>query len=640
MGLIEKPQLNLARRAYGARIVIGVIFSVFLIRLWYLQVLKGEYYREQSENNRLQTVYVPPPRGVILDRNGVILARNRPSFNVELVPEDAKKINDTILQLAHYLKLEPEPLLEKVKTMPRRRRYEPRVLLKDVSRDDVGVVIAHQPELPGVIVGAAPARDYPYGTSGSHVLGYVREITKEQLEKPEYSSYRINDIVGQFGIESKWERYLQGKRGIRRVIVNAVGTKIGEASSEAEIPGHTLTLSIDHKVQMAADKALEGKKGAVIALDAKTGEVLALASAPTFDPNVFVGEVSASTWKELTTGSSRAMSNRVVQGAYPPGSVFKVWMGYAGLAEGVIGVNDGPSCLGGYFFAGRTYHCHKRSGHGRTDIYSAIVQSCDVFFYVLGQRLGVDRMHQYATMFGLGSPTGLELVQEAEGLIPSTAWKAEHFSNPGDKKWYPGENLSVVIGQGATTVTPIQMARAMMALVNGGKLFKPTLVKKIESVDKTFIDENFKPELPTTIDLDPKFAETIKKAMVGVVNDPHGTARRAKLPEELGITVGGKTGTAQVVSLDFHKENSNFGHHAWFTGYAPAEDPKIVVTALLEHAGGGGLNSAPVVEKVMEAYFGYIPPEDKPKTSTATPLVQPAEELPEPPTQEEGHAVD
>lgn len=640
MGLIEKPQLNLVKRTYGAKIVIGAIFAIFLIRLWYLQILKGEYYREQSENNRLQTVYLAPPRGVILDRNGVVLARNRPSFNVELIPEDAKKINETIIHLAEYLKLDPEPLLEKVKTMPRRRRYEPRVLLKDVSRDDVGVVIAHQPELPGVIVGAAPARDYPFGTSGAHILGYVREITKEQLEKPEYSSYRMNDVVGQFGIEARWERYLQGKRGIRRVIVNAVGTKIGEASSEAEIPGHTLTLSIDHKVQLAADKALEGKRGAVVALDAKTGEVLALASAPSFNPNLFVGEVSASQWKELTTGTARPMSNRAVQGTYHPGSVFKVFMGYAGLAEGVVGMHDGPSCVGGYHFAGRTYHCHKRAGHGKTDIYSAIVQSCDVFFYVLGQRLGVDRMHQYSTMFGLGSPTGLELVQEEAGLIPSTAWKASRFTNPGDKKWYPGENLSVVIGQGATTVTPMQLNRAVMALVNGGKLFKPTLVRKIESVDKTFVDENFHPELPTTLELDPKFSEAIKKAMVGVVNDPHGTGRRAKLPEELKITVGGKTGTAQVVSLDFHKENTQFGHHAWFSGYAPAEDPQIVVTALIEHGGGGGLNAAPVVEKVMEAYFGYVPPVDPPKTKPTVSTNQPADEIPALPTLEEGHAVD
>lgn len=626
----DKSHLHLGFRSKAAMAVIAVVILIFSIRLWYLQIINGDYYREQSENNRLQTLYVAPPRGLILDRNGVVLAKNRPSFNIELVPENAKKLTETVENLARFLSIEAEPLLERVRQMPKRRRFEPRILVKDVTRDQIAIVMARKAELPGVIITAVPAREYPFGNIGAHILGYVREITKEQLEKPEYSTYRINDIIGQYGLEAKWERYLQGKRGIRRVIVNAMGTKLGEASSEAEIAGHSMTVSIDIQVQKAADKALEGKKGAIVALDVNTGEVLALASAPTFDPNIFTGEIAPSVWKDLTTGAGRALTNRVVQGAYPPGSVFKIWMAIAGLSEGVVGLKEGPTCGGGYFFAGRTYHCHKRSGHGPVNLFSAMVQSCDVYFYVLGQRLGVDRIYDYSSQYGLGEKTGLELVDEAEGLIPSTAWKARYFKNPGDKKWYPGETLSVAIGQGATLTTPLQIARSLAAVVNGGKVLQPHLIKKVASLDGGFIDEDFPINIQRTIDADQKVVTAVREALVGVVNDPRGTAKRASLSDK-GIVVAGKTGTAQVVSLDFHKEGGHFDHHAWFAGYAPAENPKIVVVALVENGGHGGAQSAPLVKQVMEAYFGVQEDQTKISDITGTEI-----EVPEMPIETEG----
>ncbi len=597
--MLDKPQVNLSLRSQWTRIVIGLVFSVFIVRLWYLQILKGQYYREQSENNRLQTVFVPPSRGIITDRNGTVLANTRPSFNIELVPEATSDVKGTVTKLAHYLEMESEPLLERIAHLPRRRRYEPRVILKDATREQVAKVLVRRPELPGLTVSALPARQYPFGDTASHVLGYVREISREQLDRAEYRTYRMGDIVGQFGLEGLLEKYLQGKRGIRRVIVNAVGTKIGEASSELEVAGHTVNTTIDINVQRAAEEALGDKSGAVVALDPNTGEVLALVSKPGFDPNVFVGEMPSALWKELSSGESKPLQNRAVQGAYAPGSVYKIFMQYAGLAEGVIGLNDGPTCKGGYGFAGRTYNCHKRDGHGPVDLYSSLVVSCDVYFYVLGQRLGVDRIYEYASLFGLGKKTGLQLVDESPGLIPSSAWKLSRFK----EKWYPGETLSIAIGQGANLTTPIQIANAVAALVNGGKLYRPYLVKKIVSVDGAFSDDDFLPEVISELNLEEKAVTAIRRAMVGVVEDEKGTGKRASL-NEFGITVGGKTGTAQVVSLTHHKKGTKLDHHAWFVGYAPAEDPKIVVAALVEHGGGGGANAAPVVKNTMAAFFG------------------------------------
>ncbi|NMC62455.1 MAG: penicillin-binding protein 2, partial [SAR324 cluster bacterium] len=299
---------------------------------------------------------------------------------------------------------------------------------------------------------------------------------------------------------------------------------------------------------------------------------------------------------------------------YPPGSIFKVFMAVAGLEEGVIREDETVNCPGYFYFGGRAFKCHKHSGHGSVDLNRAITLSCDVYFYTVGQRLGIDRIHEYATKFGLGLRTDPDFEQENPGLIPSTAWKKMYYEkDPPNQKWFPGETISVSIGQGATTTTPMQISRGVSALVNGGILYKPQLVRKIESVDGAFRDEDFKPVEVGRVDVQKRILNKVKEAMVSVVNDPHGTGKRAQLPKELGIQVGGKTGTAQVVSLDYHKSTEGREHHAWFVGFAPAEDPQIVVTALIEHGGGGGLNAAPLVRQVMEAFFGYVPPTPTPE---------------------------
>ena len=595
-------------------LAVGVAFCFVVgMRLWYLQIIKGDEFRQKSENNRIRRVFIPPPRGLILDRDGKVMVKNRPSFNLEFIREDSPNPAQTIHRLAHLLNESEEVLAARLKDNRKRRRFEPKVLVKDVSRETLAKVFAKRYQLPGVIVNVVPARQYIHQTVASHVLGYIREITSSQLERPDYASYTQGDVVGQFGLEKKWEKYLQGKRGLQAVIVDATGNRIGEASFEQETAGHSLTTTIDLDVQMAAEAALGDRRGSVVAMDPNTGEVLAMVSHPAFDPNIFTTEVSEETWKDLTTGKDKKLSNRTIQGTFPPGSVFKVFMAAAGLSESLVTASTRVNCPGFFNFVGRDFKCHKHSGHGSVALYDALVESCDVYFYTLGNRLGVDRIHEYATMFGLGKKTGIDIGDEAAGIIPSTAWKKSYYKTPEMQKWYAGETLSVVIGQGATTTTPLQLTRSMAAMINGGKVLRPYLEKSLSSLDGNFKDDDFKPEVQNVVDIDPSIFKSVREGMEGVVADSRGTGHRASLMKEFGIAVAGKTGTAQVASLEFHRAGGDLEHHAWFSGYAPANDPQIVVTALVENGGGGGATAAPVVKATMEAFFDKRVPRLTPK---------------------------
>ncbi|MCB0318872.1 MAG: penicillin-binding protein 2, partial [Bdellovibrionales bacterium] len=499
MALFEKIPVNIQIRIRISLVVCFSLFFCIFLRLWYLQVVRGDYFTNRSENNRRRRIFVPPPRGHILDRNGKVIVQNRPSFNIELIREDSPNPENTVRILAEIVDRDPKELIDELKFQKKRRRFEPQLILKDVSRDIVAKVSAQRFRLPGVIVNVSPARDYLYDETAAHLIGYIREINKQQLDLPAYSGYRQGDLVGQYGIEKVWEKYLQGVRGVRGVIVNAAGMKTGETSFDEELPGNNIKLTIDLDVQLAADKALEGKKGAIVAMDANTGEILALVSRPAFDPNLFIGEVTSSEWLDLVSGPEKILNNRALQGSYPPGSVFKAIMAVAGLAEGVIDPSTRTSCPGYYHFGSRNYRCWKRGGHGSVNLEQALTMSCDVYFYILGQRLGIDRIHQYASMFGLGKPTGLQVANESRGIVPSTEWKRTHFKRKEDQKWYPGETLSVAIGQGALTATPVQLTRAMAALVNGGKLLHPYLVKEILSADERLKDDDFRPEVVATV---------------------------------------------------------------------------------------------------------------------------------------------
>lgn len=599
---LEKSAVNVGRRATLATVVLIAAFTILLGRLWHLQILHGAEFAQKSEHNRLRPVFIPPSRGLILDRNGREIVKNRPAYSVELITEDAPDPKETVRRISALLGQDREKLEQRLHDVRKRRKFEPRLLMRDVSLEEVAKVSARKDQLPGAMINVTPTRFYLYGGLAAHTLGYIREITKGQLDQSQFRGYRTGDVVGQFGLEARWEEYLQGVRGSQLVIVNATGARIGEYSYDPERPGHNLTLTLDLPTQQAADAQLEGKRGAVVALDPRTGQVLALSSSPRFDPNMFSGDVPAEVWKDLVSGPAKTLNNRAVQGVYPPGSVFKIFSAIAAIDQGVISPKERITCHGGLPFGGRVFGCHKRGGHGAVDLYDAIVQSCDVYFYVVGQRLGVDRIHDYAVKFGLGSQTGIKLADEPRGLIPSTSWKRTYYRDPANKKWHPGETLSVVIGQGAVTTTPLQIARSVAAVVNGGKVFRPQLVKRIASPDNSFLDDEFPPEIMAQAEVPQKVMDLVKQALVGVVNDPKGTGKRVKMELFPSITVGGKTGTAQVVALGGAK-GEHHEDHAWFAGYAPAENPEIVVVALVENGGGGGANAAPIVKKVMEAYF-------------------------------------
>ncbi|MEZ4754087.1 MAG: penicillin-binding protein 2 [Bdellovibrionota bacterium] len=603
MAKFEKIPINIQIRIRTALAICFLLFFCIVLRLWYLQIIKGEYFRNKSENNRIRRVFVLPPRGHILDRNGEVIVKNRPAFNIELVREDSPNPSQTLTTLAEIVDSDPEILIERLKFQKKRRRFEPQLILKDVDRNIVAKVAAQRFKLPGIIISVNPARDYLYGEASAHVIGYIREINKEQLDLPSFSGYRQGDLVGQYGIEKQWERYLQGIRGEQGIIVNAAGMRIGEDSFVSELPGSNIQLSLDLDVQLAASKAFEDKKGALVAMDANTGEILAMVSKPGFDPNMFIGEVSSQQWNDLVSGSEKRMNNRAMQGGYPPGSVFKAIMAVAGLNEGVVAPHDSVACPGYYRFGSRNYRCWKREGHGTVSLENSLVRSCDVYYYILGQRLGIDRIHNYASLFGLGKRSGLGLVQENPGIVPSTEWKKKYFRRKEDQKWYPGETLSVAIGQGALVVTPMQMTRAIAALVNGGQLMKPWLVREIHSADGNIRDDDFKSEVVSKLEIDPTVLNRVKDALVQVVNNPQGTGKRAQIPKEYGVLVGGKTGTSQVVALSANAKGEEFKDHAWFSGFAPSEKPEIVVTALVENGGGGGAAAAPIVSQVLEAYF-------------------------------------
>ncbi len=603
----DRTSINLTSRILGASIICAVCLSVLIGRLWYLQIVRGSFFRDRSENNRLRTIFIPSPRGIIADRHGEAFVRNRPSFNIELVTEDAPNVNQVLDELASLVGEDAQALRERVGNQNKRRRFEPKILMRDVSRDVVAKVSVQRHRLPGVIVGVAPVREYPYGSLSAHTVGYLREISAEQLKSSTYQGYRSGDMVGQSGIEAALEQYLRGERGAQAVIVNARGTKIGEAFFQPEIPGSDVHLTLDRQLQQVAERALDGRRGAVVALHAQTGEILAMASAPTFEPGLFTGEIPKEVWIDLTDSKSAKLSNRALQGAFPPGSVFKMFVAAAALSEGVAEPTEQTFCPGFLRFGKRQFRCHKHSGHGRTNLYDALVQSCDVYFYTMGQRLGVDRIHQYAhDLFGFGEPVALEGFDESSGLVPSTKWKGTYFRNPEDKRWYPGETLPVSIGQGAVLATPLQVARAMAALVNGGKLLKPRIVSKVVASDGRMLEQTTgAAQVMRVIDIDPAILAEIKRGMVGVVEDKRGTGKRAALPKESKIGVGGKTGTAQVASRE---SGLNSEDHAWFAGFAPADNPQVVVVALVENGGHGGEIAAPVTRAVFKHFFGVQEP--------------------------------
>jgi penicillin-binding protein 2 len=579
-------------------IVVGILFT----RLWFLQIVSGAKYRRKSESNRIDLSDILPVRGTVFDRNGKPLVDNRASFALGVIPEDTKNLDGLIDDIGRLIEIDSLSAKKKIKEALRRNPFDPVYIKKRLTRNELARIETNIFHMPGVMVEVKPKRHYIYGPFASHLIGYLGEIDKEQLNKEAYKGNKIGDFVGKVGVEKKWQRYLNGVRGGKQIEVDASGRRLRVLYQKAAEPGFNVYLTIDKDLQMLTEHSLENKVGAIVAMHPKTGEILAMASSPGFNPNNFANGMDDKGWKQLVSNLHFPLQNRVISGQYPPGSLFKIVVAIAGLEEETVDPNEKIFCEGRYRFKGRIYRDWKEEGHGYIDLYRALVESCDVYFYNMGQRIGIDTIAMYAKSLGFGSKTGLRLGDEKEGLIPNRAWKLRRWHVP----WQEGETLSVAVGQSFTLVTPIQMVRFVSALFNGGVLFKPQVTKRVEKEDQERIF-TFKPHLSRRWSIKKETRELIKKALVGVVNEPRGTGKRAKLDQ---IRVAGKTGTAQVIALPEERELARerevpykFRDHAWFMAVAPADNPIIALAVLIEHSGTGGGVAATIAKKIFEGYF-------------------------------------
>jgi penicillin-binding protein 2 len=515
-----------------------------------------------------------------------------------LVPEDARNVELTIENLAQFFRQSAAEMHVLLTQMSARPPFEEITVKRDLSWDDVVALETHQLDLPGVSLRITPRRSYPLGSQLSHLLGYVSEASPHDLAAD--PRYRMGDLVGKAGLEKHWEKYLRGVNGGQQVEVDAVGRKLRVLREVEEVPGDTVKLTIDLDLQEAAAHALGERHGSVVALDPNTGEILALVNHPGFDPNVFARGVRPDEWNALLKDKHHPLNNRGIQGQYPPGSTFKIVVATAALEEGVINPFTHIHCGGGLQFGNHYFRCWKKGGHGAMNLHEALVQSCDVFFYQVAQRLGIDTIAHYARAFGLGIPTGIDLEHEKAGTIPDTAWKRKRFKQP----WYAGETLSVAIGQGYVTATPLQMAN-LIATAAVGKRFRPHFVRQVETPDGEVVRTET-PEQIGALKVRRTTLMQLREALRDVVNTERGTGKKARLR---GVEVAGKTGTSQVVKLGQNRLKPSQlpwqqRDHAWFVAYAPADAPEIAVVALVEHAdGGGGAVAAPVAREVMDRYF-------------------------------------
>lgn len=578
--------------------VIG-IFILLLLRVWFLQIIKGDYYKDLSENNRMRTVYLNPQRGLIYDRNGKIVVNNAPGFSLYLVPEDIKNRNDTIKSLGSILEMEPGEIEMQLNTKRNQPSYLPVKIKGNLSMREVAMLEIHKMDLPGIRIGAESQRNYPHGVLAAHLVGYVGEVSSAQLKESGLEDLIPSSIVGHYGAEKRYDSALRGKTGKKIVEVDAVGRETNMLRIDQPTPGDDIYLTIDLDLQKEAEEALGVEAGAIVAMDPDNGEILAMVSHPAFDPNTLSHGVTQAEWEKISRDPGHILMNRAIQGEYPPGSTFKIVVASSALELKDITPASNIYCRGGLYFGNRIFKDWKRGGHGYVDIHRAIVESCDVFFYEIGRKVGVDGISGFARMYGLGEKTGIDLFGERKGLIPTSEWKMRVFGQP----WFPGETLSVSIGQGYTTATPLQMANMLSSVVNPDRRFRPHIIKGIRERGSLEIKE-FTPEAIDQLNVSPKVLEIIKEALKGVVNEPHGTALRSR---SAFFKMAGKTGTAQVVG-DKHTKSlgaipKEFQDHAWFIAYAPAEDPEIAVAVLVEHGGHGGSVSAPIAKRIIERYL-------------------------------------
>jgi len=594
-----------------------LVFTVFVVRLFQLQILEGADLRNRSLRNSVRAVRVEAPRGEVVDRQQRVLATARPAHRVFVIPNDVRDPELTYRALGLLLHRDPAELAELVGHPKGRNRFKPVVLDGDVPYDVLARVESHRHSLPGVLTDLRPRRHYLERDGLSHLMGTLGEIQSSQLSRPEFEGYRSGEFVGQTGLERRLESHLRGRMGGRNLVVDVLGREVEELDRVDPIPGGRVVLTLDLDLQRAAEEAFRSedpekpaRMGALVALDPRNGDVLALVSRPAFDPNAFAGGIDSKTWTSLSTDEWEPLTNRALSGLYAPGSTYKAVVAAAGLMEGLVDPEDEVFCPGHFRLGRRTYRCWKRGGHHEVNLREALKQSCDVYFYQLGLELGVDTIARYAKGFGLSERTGIRLLGEKPGLIPTREWKERTHR----EEWIKGETVSASIGQGYNLVSPLQLAVTYAAIANGGTLVVPRLVDRLETWDGQLV-EKFEPETRGEIPISAEKLAILREALMAVVMEKKGTGGRARVE---GTTVAGKTGTTQVVALKRVQDMEDdeipirWRDHALFAAFAPVENSEIVVAVLVEHAGqGGGTVAAPIAQKVMARYFEKHPRQEE-----------------------------
>ena len=589
-------------------ILVALSFAILWIRVWYLQILKGQDFRDLSENNRIRQISLPPFRGTIKDRNGETLVTIRPSFNLYVTPEDAKDLDRSLTLISEKLAFDSADLKTR---MRQRASFKPVLVLADIDRRQVAFVEENNRLLPGIHIKVEPLRSYVYDDLAAHALGFLGEISKSQLEEIPDPSYILGDMIGKNGLESVFESTLRGKKGKQEVEVDVSGRVLKTLKKLPAGSGNNLILTLDLRLQKKLETLMTGTEekpilGSAILMKVKTGEILAMTNKPSFNPNLFAARISGEDWKKLISDPWHPLQNRSIKGQYPPGSTYKIVTAFAGLEEGVMTPEDTIYCPGHFRLGRGRYRCWKRGGHGHVNLHDALVQSCDVYFYTVGNRLGIDLLAAYANRLGFGRATGVNIAGEKKGLIPSTQWKLRARK----EAWLLGETISASIGQGYNLVTPMQQVRMISAIANGGILVQPSLVKKIVNQNGR-VEEEFFPKIFSKVNIKGSTLDSIRAALRDVVNGKRGTGRRSRLKD---ILVSGKTGTSQVVKLEVTESSETedkvplrFRDHAWFVAFAPYENPEVGVAVIIEHGGHGGSAAAPVAGKLLKEYFKYNP---------------------------------
>ncbi len=578
-------------------LVLG-LFCLFFLRLWYLQIHLGPVFTEKSRNNQLRTEYLFAPRGFLRDRNGELLAVNEPAFALGLIREDAEDIPETLAKVGELTGIPQERLKDiYARGKPKVKPFEPLVLVPDMTFETIAKVEGAAVRWPGLEILSRTRRKYNYGQLLSHVLGYVAEANEAEMQAD--PSLSLGDFVGKQGLENRLDERLRGAKGKRLIEVDVTGRKLSEQLMAEPKAGEELFLSIDLGLQQLGHRMLEGKAGAVVVMDPDTGEIHALVSEPSYDSNAFTAGLSSAQWAELRDNPMHPLQNRATQSVYPPGSVFKLAIASAALEAGVD-PKETVHCTGEVALGSHVFRCWKRGGHGTVNFQRALVESCDSYFYKMGMKLGVDRMSAFAKAGGFGSPTGINLPHEKGGLIASKEWKEKRFG----VRWTKGEDLNMSIGQGYTVVSPLQVARFISALINGGKVLRPQLMRGAQA------------EVQATLPLSPEHAAMVKKAMVATVEEPSGTCRRALTP---GVVVGAKTGTAQVVRLtdELKRMGDNvpykYRDHAWMAGFGEKDGRRFVIAVMVEHGLHGASGAGPTMKAMLDALFlgkRELPPKD------------------------------